>query len=57
MSRRVAVVVFPGTNSEDETVRALRAVGLDAETVHWSRGANALRAYDAFVLPAVTSWP
>jgi phosphoribosylformylglycinamidine synthase len=47
----VAVPVFPGTNSEDETVRALRAAGLDAQTVHWSRGGKALRAFDAFVLP------
>jgi phosphoribosylformylglycinamidine synthase I len=48
---RVAVPIFPGTNSEDETLRALAAVGLDAELVHWSRGAKALRAFDAFVLP------
>lgn len=48
---RVAVPVYPGTNSEDETLRALLAVGLDAEIVHWSRGAKALRAFDAFVLP------
>ena len=51
MVPRVAVVVFPGTNSEDETVRALLAVGLDAEAVHWSRGAAGLRPFDAFVLP------
>ncbi len=51
MTPRVAVPVFPGTNSEDETVRALRAAGLTAEAVHWSRGADALRAFDAFVLP------
>jgi phosphoribosylformylglycinamidine synthase subunit PurQ / glutaminase len=48
---RVAVVVFPGTNSEDETQRALAAAGLDAEIVHWSRGAHALRRFDAYVLP------
>lgn len=48
---RVAVVVFPGTNSEDETQRALAAAGLDAEIVHWSRGAAGLRPFDAFVLP------
>ena len=48
---RVAVVVFPGTNSEDETQRALAAVGLDAEIVHWSRGAVYLRRFAAFVLP------
>ena len=48
---RVAVVVFPGTNSEDETQRVLAAVGLDAEIVHWSRGSAELRRFDAFVLP------
>jgi phosphoribosylformylglycinamidine synthase len=51
MKARVAVVVFPGTNSEDETQRALAAVGLDAEIVHWSRGSAGLRPFDAFVLP------
>jgi phosphoribosylformylglycinamidine synthase len=51
MTARVAVPVYPGTNSEDETVRALAAAGLAAEAVHWSRGARALRAFDAFVLP------
>jgi phosphoribosylformylglycinamidine synthase I len=48
---RVAVPIFPGTNSEDETVRALQAAGLDAESVHWSRGGRALRAFDGYVLP------
>ena len=47
---RVAVVVFPGTNSEDETVRALRAVGLEGELVHWSQP-EALARFDAYVLP------
>ena len=51
MKARVAVVVFPGTNSEDETQRVLAAAGLDAEIVHWSRGSAALRAFDAYVLP------
>ena len=42
---RVAVVVFPGTNSEAETQRALIAAGLEAEIVHWSLGSAALRAF------------
>ena len=50
MSASVAVLVFPGTNSEDETLRALRAVGLDAELVHWSVP-ESLARFDAFVLP------
>ncbi len=49
MSRRIAVPVFPGTNSEDETVRLLRACGGDADLVHWSH-ADRLNEYDAYVL-------
>ncbi len=56
MKPRVAVVVFPGTNSEDETQRALAAAGLDAEIVHWSRGSATLRTFDAFVLPGGWSY-
>ena len=51
MTASVAVPIFPGTNSEDETVRALQAVGLNARSVHWSAGERALRAFDAYVLP------
>ena len=47
---RVAVVVFPGTNSEDETLRAVLAVGLDGELVHWSQPEKLVR-FDAFILP------
>lgn len=49
MSARIAVLVFPGTNSEDETVRLLRDCGGYAELVHWSQ-AQRLRGYDAYVL-------
>ena len=49
MSARVAVMIYPGTNSEAETLRVLRAVGLDAQLVHWSR-ADDLPSYDAYVL-------
>ena len=44
------MLVFPGTNSEAETVRICRDVGLDAESVHWSKAAS-LPTYDAYVLP------
>jgi phosphoribosylformylglycinamidine synthase subunit PurQ / glutaminase len=50
MNTRVAVVVFPGTNSEDETLRALHAVGLEAELVHWSQPEKVAH-FEAFVLP------
>ncbi|MBV9402420.1 MAG: phosphoribosylformylglycinamidine synthase I [Candidatus Eremiobacteraeota bacterium] len=50
MTARVAVLVYPGTNSEEETLRILHDVGVNAELVHWSR-AETLGRYDAFVLP------
>ncbi|MBV9270363.1 MAG: phosphoribosylformylglycinamidine synthase subunit PurQ, partial [Candidatus Eremiobacteraeota bacterium] len=50
MSAKVAVLVFPGTNSEIETFRILRDVGLDTTVVHWSQY-KTLPKYDAFVLP------
>lgn len=48
---RVAVLVFPGTNSEEETVDACRDAGLDARAVLWSDPPGDLRRYDAYVLP------
>jgi phosphoribosylformylglycinamidine synthase len=48
--KRIAVLVFPGTNSENETLRILRDCGGEAELVHWSRG-ETLAAYAAYVLP------
>ncbi|MHB8147159.1 MAG: phosphoribosylformylglycinamidine synthase I [Vulcanimicrobiaceae bacterium] len=50
MTRRIAVLVFPGTNSETETLALLRDCGGNAELVHWSR-ASTLAQYDAYVLP------
>ncbi|MEO6835504.1 MAG: phosphoribosylformylglycinamidine synthase I [Candidatus Tumulicola sp.] len=47
---RIAVLVFPGTNSENETLRLLHDCGGAAELVHWSRG-ETLDAYGAYVLP------
>jgi phosphoribosylformylglycinamidine synthase len=53
---RVAVVQFPGVNCESESVRALERVGLEAEVFRWTRPANELRAYDAYLLPGGWSY-
>ncbi len=50
MSKRIGVLVFPGTNSEGETLRLLLECGGNAELVMWS-AASALAHFDAYVLP------
>ncbi len=46
---RAAVVVFPGTNCEHDTVYALRALGAEADLV-WHRDTD-LSGFDGVVLP------
>ena len=46
---RIAVVVFPGTNCEQDTVRSLRSLGAEAELV-WHRQ-DRLDDFDGVVLP------
>ena len=47
---KVAVIVFPGTNSEVETVDACRDAGMDARLFWWSEDPQTLRAFDAYVI-------
>lgn len=57
MSRgRVAVLQFPGVNCEAETVRALERAGLQAEVFRWTRAAEELAGFQAYVLPGGFSW-
>lgn len=46
---RVAVVVFPGTNCELDTVEALNSLGAEAELV-W-HGRSSLEGFDGAILP------
>ena len=47
---KVAVVVFPGTNCDRDTVAAVEAVGHKAERL-WHASTDPLSPYDAIVLP------
>lgn len=49
MSRRIGVVVFPGSNCEQDVVEAVATVGGDAEIL-W-HGDASLRGVDAVVVP------
>ena len=46
----VAVIVFPGTNSEVETVDACCDAGMDAQLFWWWEDLETLRAFDAYVI-------
>ncbi|MDQ6932614.1 MAG: phosphoribosylformylglycinamidine synthase I [Candidatus Eremiobacteraeota bacterium] len=50
MSARVGILVFPGSNSEEETLRAAQDAHIDARLVHWS-DAGSLHRFDAYILP------
>lgn len=49
---RVAVIIFPGTNCENETYRSLLNAGLAADIIRWNELVRLKDGnYDAFVLP------
>lgn len=50
MKPRIVVYVFPGTNSEDETARALEEVGLDPRLIPSSDRSESTRTADGYVL-------
>lgn len=47
---RVAIILFPGTNCEGETMRSINNAGLQGEYVRWNQR-EGLEDYDAYVLP------
>ncbi|MGA3035966.1 MAG: phosphoribosylformylglycinamidine synthase I [Vulcanimicrobiaceae bacterium] len=51
MKPKVVVYVFPGTNSEDETKRALEASGVDVALVRSDDTTDAAKKADGYVLP------
>ncbi len=56
MKPSIAVLVFPGTNCELETARAVTAAGGDAHLVHWHGPSEALLEYHGIVIPGGFSY-
>ncbi|MBI4127205.1 phosphoribosylformylglycinamidine synthase I [Candidatus Peregrinibacteria bacterium] len=48
--KKVAVIQFPGTNSEYETRRALREAQIDGKFFRWNQDPKELDSFDGFVL-------
>ncbi len=53
---KIAVLQFPGTNCEFETLVAVKAVGMDGEIFRWNRRAGELSGFDGFVIPGGFSY-
>jgi len=47
---KIAVLQFPGTNCEFETLVAVQSVGMEGEIFRWNRQAGELSAFDGFVI-------
>jgi len=53
---KIAVLQFPGTNCEFETLVAVKAVGMQGELFRWNRSAGELSGFDGFVIPGGFSY-
>lgn len=53
---RCAVIQFPGSNCEYETVRSLCFAGFDAEIIRWNVNFDEFDRFDAYVLPGGFSY-
>ncbi len=47
---KIAIIQFPGSNCETESLRAVREAGMEAEEFLWNRSANDLAAYDGYFI-------
>jgi phosphoribosylformylglycinamidine synthase I len=53
---KIAVLQFPGTNCEFETLVAVKTVGMNGEIFRWNRPVGELSGFDGFVIPGGFSY-
>lgn len=53
---KIAVMQFPGTNCEFETLVAVKEVGMDGEIFRWNRPEGELSNFDGFIIPGGFSY-
>jgi phosphoribosylformylglycinamidine synthase subunit PurQ / glutaminase len=56
VTAQVAVVRFPGSNCEAESLAAIERVGLSGRIVRWNVPESELRLFDAYILPGGFSY-
>ncbi len=47
---KIAIIQFPGSNCESESIRAIRAAGMDAEEFLWNRNPQELASFDGYFI-------
>jgi len=53
---QVAIIVSPGHNTEVETLRELRKIGLDAKIYRWNEDPKEIRKAESFLIPGGFSY-
>jgi phosphoribosylformylglycinamidine synthase len=53
---KVAIIQYPGSNCEYETVRAVLACGMNGEIFRWNRNPRELKRFDAYIIPGGFSY-
>jgi phosphoribosylformylglycinamidine synthase subunit PurQ / glutaminase len=52
---KIAVIMFPGTNCEEESKRACEDIGMEADIIRWNSSKD-LSEYDGYILPGGWSY-
>ena len=53
---KIAVILFPGLNCEEETKVAVESAGMSAEIIRWNEPAGRLAEFQGFVIPGGWSY-
>lgn len=53
---KIAILFFPGQNTELETLRAIEAVGMKGTVVRWNEPKSRLQEFDGFIIPGGFSY-
>jgi len=54
--KKIAVLQFPGINSEYETARAVREAGMEAQLFRWNGDPENLKNFDGYIIPGGFSY-
>ncbi len=53
---KIAVMQFPGTNCEFETLVSVKEVGMEGEIFRWNRPEGEMSGFDGFIIPGGFSY-